>query len=135
MIHATYPHGFRARVRIISIVTGESWTGRRYGVRVEDGRVLVGGPEGPVDVGSLERIVAAVGGPAWEVNYPDGYDGDRADEGLLVDVGDIVRAMEHDGDFARALAACPDDRPDGDLSHREALFVGHLLDQLQDGLS
>lgn len=116
-------------------MTGDSRTRRRYSVGVEDGRVLVGGPDGHIDVGSLERVVTAVGGPAWEVDYPDGYDGDRADEGLVVDVGDIVRAMEHDGDLARALAACPDDRPDGDLSHREALFVGHLLGQLQGGLS
>lgn len=110
-------------------------TRRRYGVRIEEGRVLVGGPDGPVDVGSLDRIVAAVGGPAWEVDYPGDYEGDTSDAGLVVDVGDTIRAMEHDGRLAAALAACPADRPAGELSHREALFAGHLLDQLQGGLS
>lgn len=129
------PHIYQASIRSPVIVTADSWPRRRYGVRIEGDRVLVGGPDGPVDVGSLERIVAAVGGPAWEVNYPDDYDGDRADEGLVVDVSDTIRAMEHDGNLARALSACPDDRPESGLSHREALFVGHLLSQLQGGLS
>lgn len=110
---------------------------RRYGTRVADGRVIVDGPDGPLEVGSLDRIVAAVGGPAWEIEYPEWRRErvDTSDEGLVVDVGDAVRAMEHDAEFARALAACPTDRADGDLSHREALFVGHLLDQLQRGLA
>jgi len=106
---------------------------------VTDGRVYVEGPEGPVAVGALSEIVAAVGGPAWEITYSDWErkryrNLDTGDEGLVVDVGDVVRAMEHDAGFARALAACPAETEGDDLSPRAGLFVGRLLDQLQSGL-
>jgi hypothetical protein len=106
---------------------------------VTDGRVYVEGPDGPVEVGPLAGIVAAAGGPAWEISYSDWEreryeDLDTSDEGLVVDVGDVVRAMEHDPAFARALAACPAEPAGEDISPRAGLFVGRLLDQLQSGL-
>lgn len=101
--------------------------------------MYVEGPDGPVEVGELSAIVAAVGGPAWEITYSDWEreryeDLDTRDEGLVVDVGDVVRAMEHGPGFARALAACPAEPEREGLSPRAGLFVGRLLDQLQSGL-
>jgi hypothetical protein len=110
----------------------------RYGTVVRDGVVYVEGPDRPVEVGPEERVVGAVGGPAWRISYSDWqrerYDLDDTDEGLVVDVRDMLRALEHDRSFVDALAACPREASD-DTSPRLELFVGKLLENLQSGLS
>lgn len=108
-----------------------------YGTVVRDGVVSVEGPDGPVEVGEEERVIAAVGGPAWRIEYSDWqrerYGLDTSDEGLVVDVRDMLRALEHDRSFVEALAACPREAT-GDTSPRLGLFVGKLLENLQSGL-
>lgn len=116
--------------------------GGRFGTFVRDGVVYVEGPDGAVEVGPLDRVVELVGGPAWTVQYSDWHrrrypDLDTADEGLVLDVGDAVRALTHDPAFVAELRALPADRTDdGDeVAPRVGLFVGRLLGDLQTGVS
>lgn len=120
------------------MAAGSGAARERYPTAVRDGVVFVEGPDGPVEVGAEDRVVAAVGGPAWRIEYSDWqrerYDLDDSDEGLVVDVRDMVRALEHDRSFVDALAACPREAAD-ETSPRLELFVGKLLENLQSGLS
>lgn len=114
----------------------------RFDTVVREGVVYVGGPDGPVRVGPLDRIVDLVGGPAWTVTYSDWHrerypDLDTGDEGLVLDVGDAVRALSHDRAFVEQLDALPGTPVSGsaDVSPRVGLFVGRLLGDLQTGVS
>lgn len=113
-------------------------SGDLYGTVVRDGVVHVEGPDGPIEVGPEDEIVEAVGGPAWEIEYSDWQhrrdDLDTSDEGLVVDVRDMLRALEHDREFVEALSACPTEAEGDDLPPRLGLFVGKLLVNLQSGL-
>ena len=113
---------------------------RRYETAVEDGSVFVETPEGRLVVGDLDRVIDAVGGHAWTISYADWEreeyeDLDTADEGLTVDVVDMMEAMTHGESFVETLRAQPTDRHGDDyLSPRLGLFVGKLLTNLEDGL-
>jgi hypothetical protein len=114
--------------------------GVRYGTRIEDGQVYVQSEEGALLVGDATAAVEAVGGPAWTIEYSDWererYPGlDTSDEGLVVDVRDMLSAMEHDAGFVESLRALPaHPRGDDELSPRMGLFVGKLLENLQSGV-
>jgi hypothetical protein len=114
--------------------------GLRYGTRIEDGQVYVQHDDGPLRVGPAATAIEAVGGPAWTIDYSDWErerypDLDTSDEGMVVDVRDMLAAMEHDGAFVESLRALPAEPRDGDaLSPRMGLFVGKLLENLQSGV-
>lgn len=114
--------------------------GPRFETVVEDGTVYVGAPDGRVEVGSVDAVVDLVGGPAWEIEYTERqkrrYPGlDTADEGLIVDVVDVMQATTHDRAFVETLAAQPT-APEArtEVSPRVGLFVGRLLSNLQYGI-
>ena len=113
----------------------------RYETIVEEGVVRVATGDGVIEVGDVEDIVDAVGGPAWTIRYTDAekrrHPGmDTSDEGLTVDVVDVLHAMTHGEQFGETLRACPRDPPavDGELSPRVGLFVGKLLENLENGI-
>ena len=113
----------------------------RYETIVEDGHVAVANADGTVDVGELDVIIDAVGGPAWTIRYTNAEkrrhpEMDTSDEGLTVDVVDMLQAMTHGRQFVETLEACPVAPQDGDdLSPRMGLFVGKLLENLENGVA
>jgi hypothetical protein len=112
----------------------------RYGTTVSDGRVYVRTPDGAIEIGRVEAVLDLVGGPAWTIEYGDWHrerypDLDTADEGLTVDVVDVLAAMEHDRGFVESLRALPaEPQGDDEVSPRLGLFVGRLLGNLQTGV-
>jgi hypothetical protein len=112
----------------------------RYGTSVENGRIYVGSSDGPIPVGSVEDALSAVGGPSWTITYSAEQKArspglDTSDEGLTVDVVDMMRAMTHSERFVATLAAQPVEAPDDeDISPRLGLFVGKLLENLESGV-
>jgi hypothetical protein len=119
---------------------GSGRDGFRFATVVEDECILVQTRDGLLSVASLGAVVEAVGGPAWTIEYSDWHrerypDLDTSDEGLTVDVRDMIEAMEHDERFVRTLQAMPSTPgPDDDLSPRAGLFVGKVLENLQSGV-
>ncbi|WP_424004162.1 hypothetical protein ACOZ4I_06445 [Haloarcula salina] len=113
----------------------------RYETFVEDGTVYVGSSDGPLEIASVEDVLDAVGGPAWTITYSDAekerYAGmDTSDEGLVVDVVDMLHAMTHSERFVETLAAHPTVVPaDDTISPRAGLFIGKLLENLENGVS
>ncbi len=112
-----------------------------YETVVEDGHVVVATADGDLHVGRVETVVGLLGGPAWTITYSEEQkrrypDLDTDDEGLTVDVVDMINNMRLDRAFVESLRVLPDepveDRP---LSPREGLFVGRLLNELETGLS
>ena len=114
--------------------------GSRFATVVEGEYVRVQTPEGLLSVAAFEDVIEAVGGPAWTIEYSDWHrerypDLDTSDEGLTVDVRDMVEAMEHDERFVTTLRAMPaTPASDEELSPRAGLFVGKLLENLQSGV-
>jgi hypothetical protein len=111
----------------------------RYGTIVEDGRVYVGTEAGRIEVGGVETVLDLVGGPAWMIAYTERQkrrypDLDTSDEGLTVDVVDVMNAMTHDSAFVETLQAQASTDPTGDVPPRMGLFVGRLLSNLQYGI-
>lgn len=110
----------------------------RYATLVEDRAVYVQTGGGRLWVGDLDEIIDLVGGPAWTITYSDYQkqrhpDLDTSDEGLTVDVVDVMAAMTHDESFVESLRALPAEASE-DVSPRLGLFVGRLLGDLQTGL-
>jgi hypothetical protein len=122
------------------MTTSMSRTAARYGTVVDDGDVFVRTREGRLRVGALEEIVSLAGGPAWEISYTERQkrrypDLDTSDEGLVVDVVDIVNAMVLDDGFLDALETLPAEADgEADVAPRTGLFVGRLLGYLETGL-
>lgn len=121
--------------------TGDPDTTPRHETIVEDGTVYVDTPEGRLVVGELDRVIATVGGHAWTIEYSEWErqhyeDLDTSDEGLTVDVVDMMRAMTHGESFVETLRAHPTESPgdSDDLSPRLGLFIGKLLENLETGL-
>ncbi|MFB6073442.1 MAG: hypothetical protein ABEJ89_00355 [Haloarculaceae archaeon] len=112
----------------------------RYRTELSDETVYVGRDEGRLEVGDLETVLSAVGGPAWTITYTDAEkerysEMDTSDEGLTVDVVDMMRAMTFSERFVETMAAHPAEPPDPDaLSPRMGLFVGKLLENLEHGV-
>ena len=111
----------------------------RYETYVEDDTIYVGTADGRLEVGSLDSAVEAVGGPSWTITYsPEAKERhpemDTSDEGLTVDVVDIINAMTHSDRFVETLAAQPAEGGDDDISPRLGLFVGKLLENLESGV-
>ena len=113
----------------------------RYDTVIEEDTVYVGSDDGPIEVGPLDDIVETVGGPAWTIRYTTA-EKERYpemmtdDEGLVVDVVDMLNAMTHSERFAETLAAQPLSVPDSDtISPRAGLFVGKLLENLENGVA
>jgi len=113
----------------------------RYGTHLEDGTVYVGTDDGLLEIGDLETIIEVVGGPSWTIRYSDEQKQrhptmDTSDEGLTVDVADMMQAMTHSGRFVQTLAAQPAaPQDDEDVSPRLGLFAGKLLENLESGVS
>jgi hypothetical protein len=113
----------------------------RYSTVIEDDTVYVASDDGAIEVGELDAIVTAVGGPAWTITYTDSQkqrypEMETDDEGLVVDVADMINAMTHSEQFVETLAAHPTTVPDADtISPRMGLFVGKLLENLESGVS
>jgi len=113
----------------------------RFDTFVEGDIVYVGTPDGQLPVGPLDDVVEAVGGPAWTITYPEHQkerypEMDTADEGLVVDVVDMLSAMTHSERFVETLAAHPTTVPSEDtISPRAGLLVGKLLENLENGVS
>jgi len=111
----------------------------RYETFIEEGTIYVGSDDGPIEVGDLAEAIEVVGGPSWTITYSEEFkqrhpDADTSDEGLTVDVADMINAMTHSERFVETLAAQPAEG-DGDISPRLGLFVGKLLENLDDGVS
>jgi len=113
----------------------------RYETYVEDGTVYVGTDGEPLEVGSLDSAIEAIGGPSWTIRYSAETkerhsEMDTSDEGLTVDVVDMLHAMTHSERFVETLAAQPAEPADGDdISPRLGLFVGKLLENLESGVA
>ena len=113
----------------------------RYGTYVENGTIYVGTSEGPLAVGDLDIALDVVGGPSWTITYSEvakeRHPGmDTSDEGLTVDVVDIIHAMTHSERFVETLAAQPaEPTTEDEVSPRLGLFVGKLLENLESGVS
>lgn len=111
----------------------------RYETVIEDGYVYVGSDSGRVGVGDVETVVDLVGGPAWTIEYTNRQkrrypDLDTSDEGLTVDVIDVMHAMTYDRSFVETLEAQPPSDDTEDVPPRIGLFVGRLLANLQYGI-
>jgi hypothetical protein len=112
----------------------------RYGTYVEGGTIYVGTGDGRLAVGDVETALAVVGGPSWTIRYSEEQkrrhpDLHTSDEGLTVDVVDMMQAMTHSERFVETLAAQPSEPTDGDdVSPRLGLFVGKLLENLESGV-
>jgi len=112
----------------------------RYETFVEDGTVYVGAPDGQLRVGDLDVILDAVGGPSWTITYSDAEkerhpEMDTSDEGLTVDVVDMMHTMTFGERFVETMAAHPDETAAAaELSPRTGLFVGKLLNNLEHGV-
>ncbi|WP_181686463.1 hypothetical protein [Halorhabdus salina] len=114
----------------------------RYETIVEDGTVYVASDADRLTVGAVEDVLAIVGGPSWTIRYTDEEktrhpEMDTADEGLTVDVVDMIQAMTHGEQFVTTLAAQPADPPSDDsdtIAPRLGLFAGKLLENLDSGL-
>jgi hypothetical protein len=113
----------------------------RYETYVKDGTIYVYTDSGPLRVGPLDRALAVVGGPSWTITYSQEarqrHPGlDTSDEGLTVDVVDIIHAMTHSERFVETLIAQPAE-PTGEeeVSPRLGLFVGKLLENLESGVA
>ena len=115
--------------------------GARHRTVVEDGHVAVATAEGRLHVGRVETVVGLLGGPAWTITYSETQkrrypDLDTDDEGLTVDVVDMINNMSVDAGFVESLRVLPDEPvEDRAVSPREGLFVGRLLDELETGLA
>lgn len=113
----------------------------RFETHVEDGTVYVGTPDGPLEVGPVADVLDVVGGPAWTISYSEEtkerHPGmDTSDEGLVVDVVDMMAAMTHSERFVETLSAQPGEPTDDDeVSPRLGLFAGKLLENLESGVS
>lgn len=113
----------------------------RYETVIEDGTVRVGSPDGLVEVGGLDLALDVIGGPSWEITYSDDLkerhpDLDTSDEGLIVDVVDIMNTMTHSRRFVETLSALPREPTDDDeVSPRLGLFIGKVLENLESGVS
>lgn len=112
----------------------------RYETTIEDGTIYVGTADGALEIGSVEEAVDVVGGSSWTITYSEEQrerhpDLDTSDEGLTVDVVDMMRAMTHSERFVETLAAQPaDPSAQQEISPRLGLFVGKLLENLESGL-
>lgn len=111
----------------------------RYETHVEEETVYVGTPDGPLEVGAVGDVLDVVGGPAWRIEYSEAVRDlgmDTSDEGLVVDVVDMMQAMTHSERFVETLSAQPVEPTDEDeISPRLGLFVGKLLENLESGVA
>lgn len=113
----------------------------RYETYVDGDTVYVGSDDGYVEVGDVADILDVVGGPAWTITYTEGEKErnpamDTSDEGLTVDVVDMIQAMTHGEKFVQTLAAHPVEASNSDeISPRTGLFVGKLLENLENGVA
>lgn len=112
----------------------------RYETIVEDDTIYVGTSDGALEIGAVEDALSVVGGPSWTITYSEAererHPGlDTSDEGLTVDVVDMMRAMTHSERFVETLAAQPAETPtEEEISPRLGLFVGKLLENLESGV-
>jgi len=112
----------------------------RHTTFVEDGTVYIGTESDPLEVAPLDTVVAAVGGPAWTITYSDAEkerhsEEDTSDEGLTVDVVDMLQTMTHSERFVATMAAYSADvSGERALSPRAGMFVGKLIENLENGV-
>jgi len=112
----------------------------RYETFIEDGVIYVASPDGSLEVGALSTAIEVVGGPSWTITYSEDLkqrhpEIDTSDEGLTVDVADMINAMTHSEQFVETLLAQPAEASDDDISPRLGLFVGKLLENLDSGVA
>lgn len=120
--------------------TNDQYRMHRYRTYVEGGTIYVETADGELEVGSIDDAMEAVGGPSWTIRYSEElkerHPGmDTSDEGLTVDVVDMIHAMTHSERFVETLGAQPTESIDeDDISPRLGLFVGKLLENLESGV-
>jgi hypothetical protein len=113
----------------------------RFGTDVEDGTIYVGTADGRLEVGDVAEVLSVIGGPSWTISYSGEArerhpNLDTSDEGLTVDVVDMINAMTHSERFVDTLAAQPAETArEDDISPRLGLFVGKLLENLETGVA
>jgi hypothetical protein len=113
----------------------------RYETHVEDGTIFVRHEAESLPVGPVADALDVVGGPAWTIRYSEETkrrhpELDTGDEGLTVDVVDMIHAMTHSERFVDTLAAQPAEPQHGEeISPRLGLFVGKLLENLETGVT
>lgn len=112
----------------------------RYETVIEDRTIYVGSDDGMLEVGDLDDAFQVVGGPSWTITYSEELkerhpEMDTSDEGLTVDVADMINAMTHSKQFVEALDAQPVEASEEDISPRLGLFVGKLLENLDSGVA
>ncbi len=98
--------------------------------------------KGRLEVGDVNPVIETGGGHAWIIECSEWerecYDHlDTGDEGLTVDVVDVIAAVPHGESFVETLRAHPADTdPDSEepLPPRLGRFVGKLLENLETGL-
>lgn len=79
---------------------------------LEDGHIYIEGPDGDIEVGSLDAIVDAIGGETYVIEY-DATDAalydwlDTDNPRLEIDVRETVIAFSYPAEFIRALMAAP----------------------------
>ncbi len=135
----TFTSGARIGGRVVA-TDGVDGTVTRYETHVEEGTVYVGAPDGPLEIGPLDAVIDAVGGPSWTISYSPAErerhpEMDTSDAGLTVDVVDMMHTMTFGERFVETMAAHPVETPENDeLSPRMGLFVGKLLENLENGV-
>lgn len=116
---------------------------KRHPTVVEDETIYVGEGDDRLLIGDLEAVIEAVGGFSWTITYTEAererHPGMATDDaGLTVDVVDVMHAMTHSDRFRETLAAhpatLPERAPEESIPPRTGLFVGKLLENLENGM-
>lgn len=112
----------------------------RYGPVVVDGTIIVETETETIEIGDEEIVLTTLGGPAWTITYSEWEKHqyptlDTSDEGITLDVVDVIHTMTFDESFVKALRALPAaSSADETISPRLGLFLGRLLENLAHGV-
>jgi len=112
---------------------------KRYETHIEDDTVYVDADIGRIEVGPYGDLINRFG-EEYEIEYRDWekerYDVSFADEGMTIQLREIVEAMTHSEDTVQWLREkSTEANPDGffDGGQRMALFAGFVSEALDNG--
>lgn len=107
----------------------------RYTPECVDGRLFLVGEGHRVEVGTLDDVVAAVGGETYTVEYADHHRTQpwvQTDDGTLdVDVREAVTTLPHTEETVSELAATGMDTERYGLPTRTVVFADRVVDILE----